>query len=275
MEQHVYNEVSVGIDPKSEWKPFFELVKRNGDNWVAGDYKNFDCHINIQIVDAVCDLIDTYYDDGHSLLRRTLVRSMFNTYRLANKTLYRVVQGLPSGFPMTAIFNSLANGLFLRMAYYSVRPEGVTDEFSNCCTARCYGDDHIVRVSNDAPWFNMISIRDYLSEHAFVYTDPEKGEITTEYLDEFRLTYLKRDFPHGRLPLKLVMDFSNWYRENGEDPHVATSINLEAMMSELSLFGEKVFENVKAKLNVICSKQGIRVPTLTYKQALKQPGNYE
>jgi hypothetical protein len=107
----------------------------------------------------------------------------------------------PSGHPLTVIINSIVNSLYMRFAWFSLKPKNFAGKFHEHVHLMTYGDDNIMGVSREASWFNHTAISDVLSSSGVIYTMADKEQKSVPFLHISQTSFLKRSFrPHDTLP---------------------------------------------------------------------------
>nr|DAZ87966.1 TPA_asm: hypothetical protein [Schmimed virus 2] len=283
MHNHVDGEISVGINPHGdEWKIFYEVLKAKGDHWIAGDYAGYDKKLPYQFCKAAMVAVHDFYQGEtpeEALVRDVLAEAMFSGFHVAEGIIYRAHHGMPSGVPITAVFNSIVNCLMFRAAFIRIVHKSnvpidscyanVMDMFSQNVSIRAYGDDHILRVNKNCSFFNMISVSEYFSSIGLEYTTTSKGNVTQKYVDDEDLTYLKRNFVYrdtilfGPLDKISINEMTNWIRKS-ENREAATLSNIEAALLELTHYPRKHWECFYAQLQKACGQAHIKMLATTY-----------
>nr|QKE55044.1 MAG: polyprotein [Picornaviridae sp.] len=293
MSHHLDGEVSVGINVHGEsWGLLYKRMKASGDKWIAGDYGSWDKRTPLQLALAVLVLAEDFYkqfedyEPVHALVRRTLILQAFTSTRmlLGDKggIIYRVHQSMPSGVPVTAVWNSLINALLFRVLFAVLgREEGWPlaqgiNQYDDHVAFTAYGDDHICRVSEvAAPWFNMLAISRKLASWGIEYTMPDKHSEMKAFLEDEELIYLKRHFVSRRgridapMPLEKILDILTWvHASNEEEAKEVTAQAAESVFLELTHHGREVFDEWHDKICEAAVEAGVLVPVLTYNEAL-------
>lgn len=248
---------AVGVDCLSpDWTKIYNHMIAIGRNTIAGDYKNWDGSLKAQILEASADAVNNWYNDGpiNARIRRTLMRMMIKLYIMAGDVMLEKCVGMPSGAPITADINSIANHIQIITALIGLARENkVSLDLNNIdqlIRVKTYGDDNVIVVSDEIPFFNFSSLRDYFKEYGITYTTPDKkvGE-GIKYWDFSEITFLKRKFiPHDRFPDRMLapMDIAtpdemcHWIKDC-EDPYEACRVNVENAYREYHQHGLRVF----------------------------------
>lgn len=270
MYDHVYGECAVGLNPHSdEWGMMYYHLKHAGPNWIGGDYSNYDKQLSYQLLKAVLTIIDEFYADENHNVRECLFETMFSAFHIAERDVYRVPQGNPSGIVMTSLINSLVNSLMMRIMY--IRLGGSMTTFDQNVRLKTYGDDNIAAVSDEVKWFNMVSISREFAKFGIVYNQPNKEAMHEDmpFLEETQLTFLKRGFRYdaGRVFAPLAMDsiqeMVNWIRESNDNDE-ATRMNFLAACREVYHHGVQEFARFTTHVYGYAQKHSFRLPYTNY-----------
>jgi len=157
-----------------------------------------------ELLDAVCDIANAWYDDGpvNARVRKVLIQESFDRFTCVLDAMIHIEQGLPSGFPGTAPFNSLVNEMYMYLAWLDLAPAS-KKALRHCddnVDRKAYGDDHVDAVTDAAlEFYNQRTFGAFMEKHGITYTDAQKNPWRTceEYTTLDKVSFLKRDFvPH-------------------------------------------------------------------------------
>jgi len=261
MRNKIINMCGVGINCYSaEWDFLARMMKSKGKKTLAGDYKGFDtCHV-VEILWAICDMINDWFDDGelNARIRRTLFAEMIYSIHISGATIYEWFGKLPSGHPFTTIINCLHNLILLMLCWVDLNPKGLDGlaDFFEHVYANVFGDDNIINISEyAATFFNQQTLPDAMLKYGFIYTDETKSGEIRPFRDIEEITYLKRQFRYdaelGRYvaPLDMVsiLELPYWYHKDVNEAG-KTIDNFEAALGELSLHKREVFDEWAPKM---------------------------
>lgn len=276
MEYHNELECAVGVNPHGmEWQ---EIVRRLQSvdvecKYMAGDFKSFDGNLPADIIYAVCDVVNAWYDDEFDIVRQVLFQSLASAYHLCGCTLYRVNHGNPSGNPFTAVVNSISNSILMRYAFLVLGNDygfGLT-QYHTHVKAVNYGDDNLLSVSSQIPWFNMISVAQVLEKIGVIYQPASKVGELQEYVDFTEVTFLKRGFIYSLdvngylapLARSSIDEMINWIRK-GPDNIDSLCANVEAALTEMFHHGPKEFHIFKTELDKALRRIEVRPSSNSY-----------
>jgi hypothetical protein len=206
----------------------------------------------------IFDIIDEFYSDGNSTIRRILWMDLINSYHIAGDVLYAWRSSLPSGHPLTSIVNSMYNHIAMAYCYHRIAYEANGEIFKRAFYHDVYlivmGDDNLFAVSDYATWFTERSISNAMKHIGLKYTsDTKDGTFFT--LRQFKdVTFLKRSFkwmnvpfigrPQFYAPLDLdsIMEIPMWYREGELTEAYLVEVNIRTVLLELALHGREVYD---------------------------------
>lgn len=138
-----------------------------------------------------------------------------------------------------------------------------------------YGDDNVVGISDDVPWFNQITISEGYVELGMVYTDESKSGELVAYRTLEDVGFLKRKFVWNEDICRLVapLDLSgcletmNWVRP-GLDVLTATVENVQNSMFEIALHGREEYKKYSALVQKAFSDIGQRIRLPSYEDQI-------
>nr|DAZ87921.1 TPA_asm: hypothetical protein [Phagomor virus 2] len=291
MSQHVFGEVSVGLNAHSdEWGSCWNHLLTKGQNIIAGDYSGYDKKLPYQLCMEALEVVHRFYDDGeeNKKIRTLLGVCMFSGFRMANKSIYRLAHGMPSGVPITAVFNSVVNSLIFRTTFVKLAETHLTSDYLNTVREmnsffnfKSYGDDHLVAVCNSIPWFNMITVSDALAKWNIEYTTTTKKAVDQAYVPHDEVTYLKRKFVKrggnwfAPLEMDSIRELINWVKTNDKDPLASLLDNVHCALLELTHYPKPIWEDFYCKLRNKAYRCSITLPAYTFEQCLAQQGTIQ
>ncbi|BBL52501.1 polyprotein [Persimmon waikavirus] len=257
----------VGIDPNGpEWTTLVHNLLNKGQRGFAGDYAQFDGIGDPEIYMSICDVINAWYADGeeNARVRRTLLYDTFHRWSLVRDNVVVINQGLPSGFPMTVIFNSIVNFYLLAMAWCNILERSRFDFYATpeCFFQNCgivtFGDDNIISASDEIlEVFNLRSVARWLSDYGIRYTDDAKRPIeeSEPFQEILTCTFLKRGIKRigavfqAPLNKNSIEEQVHWIREC-DDRDGALWQNLNNALYEAHLHGREYFNDLLHRVEV-------------------------
>lgn len=182
----------------SEWHHFRKYLTHFGlDRMIAGDYGKFDKRMIARIiVMAFWIIARIYHAAGFSAGECREI--MCIGYDVAfswcnfNGDLVEFLGTNPSGHPFTVIINSIVNSLYMRYAFYTLRPTGETCLFKEFVRLLTYGDDNVFGVHRSADWFNHTAIAKVMKSINVEYTMADKGAESIPFIHINDVSFLKR-----------------------------------------------------------------------------------
>lgn len=277
MVNHLFFDCAVGINPHSrEWAILYHRLRSVSTEeplWIAGDFSSFDSSIPSQVGWKIMDLIDKWYNDGNTLIRKSIFTDVISAVHCSHDVIYRVDKGNPSGMPLTSIFNSLANTILLRICWIIiVQLLGCglsSSDFDKYVKVAVFGDDNVLAVHPTCSWYNMISISKAMQMIGMSYTDSNKNNNTRPFIPFREVTFLKRSFRiqdmdvYAPLDENSILEMINWVRDSAPIME-ATRTNCENAVREYFHYGEPIFEDKKNRINLELSKVGLKPIFLEY-----------
>ncbi len=275
----------VGINPCSmEWSFMMDKWKEKGAFGFAGDYSRFDGIGPPEIYESITRVVNSWYGDGEEmgLARQVLLSECYHRETILRDMLVQIDQGMPSGFPMTVIYNSFCNFYFLAMAWISLVGESdlwkyaSVESFWEFCSVATYGDDNVVSVNKEfLDVYNLQTVSLWLSQYGIGYVDDQKRPIqeSEPYVPIENVTFLKRSFvPKYGIwcaPLNKVSieEQCNWIKEC-DDPIDALNTNVKNALFEARIHGKEYYDEFRARLETAYAEVFVEFPLCTEKELL-------
>jgi hypothetical protein len=271
------NEISIGTNVYShDWTRTAKKLRSKGQKVIAGDFKNFDGTLLLQILYDVVEIINKFYDDGeeNARIRRVLWKEIVNSIHLTGDNIYLWTHSQPSGDPLTAILNSIFNSTSMRYVWLVVVPLflATMKAFNDNVAMVSYGDDNCVNISDSViEYFNQNTIAEGYATMGMTYTDEAKSDEMVPYRKLEEISYLKRKFVWNDeelqylapLDIGVVLEMINWIRTDF-DQEEATAENMLTSAFELSLHGREVYDYWIGKYRTASHSFSERPLFLTY-----------
>ncbi|ACT79982.1 polyprotein [Tomato chocolate spot virus] len=282
MSSHNAIPCKVGIDPtSSEWSLLANGFRAVSNIGFSADYSSFDGRAPVFIFQWFCDLVDDYYGSAtgspESNARHALLMMASCHYTLCEDKVFRLVGGMPSGFALTVIFNSLLNEFYMRYAFISLlrRPHiaaraiGVKPHDFNQLFVAVYGDDNLVAVPLHLQWYSLPNIAQELDMVNVVIKnglDKSMDVNEVQFQDLSELTFLSRGFKRHALgyhmaPLKWVsiIEPMYWIRPAPGCPDAQAMMeNVETGIREAFHHGQVAYEKLVADVQEALNERGFR-----------------
>nr|UZN89714.1 polyprotein [Squash chlorotic leaf spot virus] len=265
-----------------EWTTLANQFLAVSDQGFSADYSSFDGRAPIFVFQWFCDLVSEYYGDDlqgeNARIRRGLLMMASSHLTLCGDKLFSVKGGMPSGFSLTVIFNSLLNEFYMRYAFgmLLLRPDikarsiGVTmNDFDRIFIA-VYGDDNMVAVPMDLSWYTLPRIAEELGLVNVVIKsgldkNADVSSVITQPLSE--LMFLSRGFVRHHsgyylAPLKWrsVVECLYWVRCKSQSGVEAFLENVETAMREAFYHGSQVFRALELQLEKVFGQLSLEIP---------------
>ncbi|AAZ76594.1 polyprotein, partial [Stocky prune virus] len=265
MQRHNECPGKVGINPQSiEWTNLYENLRSKGTNWFNGDFERFDGITPRDVMVQLVIRINKLYKRGDAdrplanKVRSLLMLMASDRYAIAGRNLYKVSCGIPSGFSLTVIVNSLVNEFFLRFAWKRIVRASLGEAFVHRSIMdrevhfAVYGDDNLVSVSDKySSLYNLVSISSFLRERGVVLKNGQcKDEEDFPPFSPSPSTcdFLKRRFVLGSsgrvlapLDKSSLLGCAHWVRKS-QDPGEAIVQNVQGILRECVAFEENSYE---------------------------------
>lgn len=192
-------ETAPGTNAQSkDWSNIYEFLVHHGiEKIIAGDFGKYDRTMPAIFILAAYDIIinvckaANFTERELKILRCIAVVTAFPTYNF-NGDWFRFFGSNPSGHPLTVLINGLANSLFMRYCYIILNPKHEVNTFKSYVHLMTYGDDNVMGVSSECPWFNHTAISTVLGAHGVIYTMADKEAKSVPYISINDVSFLKR-----------------------------------------------------------------------------------
>jgi hypothetical protein len=197
----------VGVNPASqEWGRIADNLLEVGNQILCCDYSLFDGIMSKQIMEVIADMINKLCQGSPELCaqRKNTLMACITRYGICKKALYRVQCGIPSGFPLTVIINSIFNEILVRYCYKHIMAVAKPEEpclqnmFDKYIRLAVYGDDNLISVSPAiSSIFNGSSIKEAMASFGVTITDGvDKLLPSIAFRPIQECDFLKRKFVH-------------------------------------------------------------------------------
>jgi len=260
--QNYLTECAVGMNCfSSEWEDLYHYLTYFGaDKIVAGDYKAFDKEMPANIIRGAFSVLIEWRKRTSAISTKELMimEGIATDVSLPvvnmNGDVFQFFGGNPSGQPLTAIINSIANSIYMRIAFKDLG--GSLNLFKKQVHLMTYGDDNI--LNTDRPWFNHTAIQGVLKKRWVTYTMAEKDSESVPFINIEQADFLKRKFRHlngyivAPLAISSVHKMLGMMVEKGNvsEEQVIADSYLSARQ-EVSLHGEELFNEFTNKMESI------------------------
>lgn len=261
IKRRIYNGSAVGINPYGrEWTEMVQHLLATGRRTIAGDFSGFDTTQTKEILWSIFEIIDSWYHDGNTEIRRTLWMDVVNSVHLHSDELLIMTHCLPSGHPLTSIINTIYVNILFRMCWMKVHNSARSlDYFEDFITLVAYGDDNIstVEESEMGDKFNYQTLTEAMSFFGMTYTDEDKNDVAEigPYKDISDCSFLKRGFVFNKemnrwiapLDINTVLQLPYFYRD-GFDPIGRQEGNVIDFYRELCLHGKDIYNDLTREI---------------------------
>lgn len=218
----------VGINAYSfEWNMLAVDLLEQSSRFLCCDYSGFDGLLTAQILSVLAKGINGVIAGkaANGARRYNLLMGLCSRLTICGFKVYEVQGGLPSGFALTVILNSLMNELLVRYYYLKIMAKWPLYEhqFNRMITLKVYGDDNLIAVH---PTIERIFTGKVLKETMALdgITITDGTDKTLEVLQDHPISevdFLQRKFVRG--------DDGHWYGP----------LNRNSLMSQLQFVKTK------------------------------------
>ncbi len=253
-----------------EWNLLYQYLVKHGPNKIiAGDYGKFDKRMLAAIIIAaftfireICEYSGNYTEEDLKVIEAIGYDIAFS-FQDFNGDLIQLFGSNPSGHPLTVIINCLVNSLYMRYVYYIENPKKECISFKQHVNLMTYGDDNIMGVSDDVPWFNHTVISNRLSEIGVVYTMPDKTSESVPYINIKEASFLKREWRFDLNMNKFVAPLDEesiekmlltWVRSKSITEQEQAIAVLSSANREYFFHGEEIFREKRKMFDEIVEK---------------------
>jgi hypothetical protein len=266
-------EAAVGLPcQSSEWHSMGKFLTKYGkDRMVAGDYKGFDKKMATVYIQKAFDVIKDICRAAGWTNEMLLVIECIKMDTAFPRTDFfgdfiEIFGSNPSGHTLTVIINCLVNCLYMRFAYKRLNPECTASDFKKYVALMTYGDDNVMGVSKEIPWFNHTSIQEVLSTIGVHYTMADKKSESRPYIDVSEVDFLKRKWVWndelGYMMCPLDHDSINKslmvsHTSKTDSPSKLAIDSISDALREYFFYGRDIFEEKKKMFREVVAEVGL------------------
>nr|WGG31318.1 polyprotein [Grapevine fabavirus] len=266
----------VGINPYGrQWHQMAERLLEKGNSILCCDYSLFDGILPASIMEKMAECLNNFMGgtEMEKAERKNLLCACTERKGIAGKMLYTIGCGIPSGFPLTVILNSIFNEFLVRYVFRKLARQHelgalVESSFNQFVTMVAYGDDNLISVAAPArSWFNGASLQQAMRDVGITITDGvDKTLPTLAFRELQRCDFLKRGFVldrHGRwkAPLEKESLYAQltWVKDKNLTMKEAYLTNLESVLRELYLHSYGECDTLRKKALLLKNDDGVPV----------------
>lgn len=255
---------------------------------VGGDYAGFDTWMTMSILEAIFWVINQWYsryaphDPIGEMVRDILFNSVRYPVALMFEFLVMIRDQIPSGWPLTALFNSLANDLAIRVIVQLILEDFGCHEYEARLFRKYFrdpvlGDDNLIATGEKyGKYVTLPNISDYARDYLnMTYTDFRKElvdfkDLWPDHHEIMEVEFLKRQFvldeyhiTHMALRKSVIYDILIYVTKNIPSSK-ATEDNAKSACMEAFHWGREFFENFKSYVNGLLGAYGLETVTYSY-----------
>jgi hypothetical protein len=201
MRDNFTTECAVGMNCFSEaWTKLRNYLCFFGLSCIfAGDYSAFDkgmpaimIYYSFEVLIDIC-LASGNFDEDDIKIMRGIQADLCHPNVEHNGDVAMFFGGNSSGHPLTVIINSIANCIYMRMAYGNITKEPLST-FKDNVHLMVLGDDNVAGVNPAFEQFNHTTVSAFFAEKGLGYTMADKTSISVPFLHLDEIDFLKRRF---------------------------------------------------------------------------------
>ncbi|AQX17788.1 polyprotein [Pityohyphantes rubrofasciatus iflavirus] len=275
-------EHSIGVNTYSdEWTQIAKSALRTSNKIIAGDHSNFGPRMMTIVSEAVFKCIRDWYEfhgatEEHLQRLDIMSAELMNSVHLVFDILYQVMCGIISGSLFTAVFNSLCDNMYFRVAWLSITGRSFEDYYKHMYMTT-YGDDNFGSVDDVvSEEFNVYTLHKFFAEYDLSYTDVHKNtsENMEKYCELKDASFLKTGWKDH--PLKAgyylptlekdsIENQLNWITTEG-DAVDNTIVNCKSALRQAFGHGKEYYEQLANKIKAAFALQGHRFMHRTWEE---------
>lgn len=257
---YIKNEIAVGCNPNSsEWVMKLRKFQKIGSRGWDGDFENYDASLWSQMVDMVCEIINTWYhgNEKDNLVRRVLMKTLVFSHHIVENLVFMLYGGNPSGNVLTTILNCVVFMIMIRLFYREQVNKDLSD-FSYNVAVWTFGDDnltifrkHINKSMEDARLFFL--------KYNMKYTSADKTEIKNEMILLKDMSFLKRKWVEveneimAPIDKKVILEIPRW--SEGDASNMENQLQrFNAALLEISNYGKNEFRTMRNNFIIMIRK---------------------
>lgn len=262
----------IGMDPASEtWSVMYQRLNKF-PHVLDLDVSNWDGHFTAELFFSVVDVINRLYEDvDESWCAKTrfgLADNAVFGWSQYKSVVYRKFRGMPSGFPGTALYNTIGHMILLRSIYLQLSkaiPNATVfssmDYYINNFIVYIYGDDMICSISPEIIEFiNAKTLTETYSSFGWPTTVADKKSTGLDFLsrDIRQCQFLKRHFkpdgyqgwnaPRSALSSNSIIDLLVWLRSS-VDNNQQFRLNCFQALEFAEPHGREYYDDLLKQLN--------------------------
>ena len=261
MDGNVDNEMCVGINAYNfDWKRVIKkLTSKQGSRKIDKDVKGMEYNMYYpETKESVIECIMGFYlhfDKEENIIRRNLLRSLFNCEVIWQGYFHKGFDFNPSGHPMTTLFNCIVLRWWTRYIFYEIMLEDfgslVAAKYSEECDLVTFGDDSVEAVGTRVQkWYTPERFAEVGDRYGVTFTTASKDRnwiFTTNLTD---CNFIKRCFEeteHG-IPIprleKTSIQTSLLFVKGKHSPEARQS-TVDAALLEAHFWGREYFNRIR------------------------------
>jgi hypothetical protein len=258
-----------------------------GNNMFPGDVSRWDGSYDFETAETCARIASSWLKNFNDELDFWELMTVGSTFQfrihIVGDTVYITFIGMPSGWFLTAIFNTLGNNVRKIVVIFEVALKQRKTECINFTYIRenyrdvRNGDDLVESVSDEMKkWYTVDKIIETWGEHGIELTSPTKmkGVTVEDYCDIEAVQYLKSTFiKDDRFPYLWKMAMSkttieelfNWIRRGSDYKERLESNVMDAMRFAYG-HGQEYFSDIEKRLKSALSSVNLSIVVPSYRE---------
>lgn len=245
-----------------DWNEFHKRIFKKGRKYGDADFGSFDfshCAPVLRAVSRVVELIAEAigYDEESVKIAKLLVLVLIWQVVVYQNDIFLKFCGLPSGYILTLLLNSIANSLLMRVVYQRIFNS--VGDFRSNVDVGTVGDDNLFNVVEEiSDRFNMVVMKPIYEKMGYNITNANKSTTVQPFVSEKDAVFVKRHFKYHD-DLKCIvgpLELDSIYKALCFDKKDSKSISPIDRLSEVSmgcqreafLHGRAFFEEFQSQL---------------------------
>jgi len=272
-------EVGSGLGFNMHGADVTELIKKlksKGSKFIHGDVGGWDGNLDSDVIHDGIWVLNSWVNlfekqtNQQQAARFWIMREMSGfevtcRVHVVGNTVYLVFQGMPSGWFLTAVINTITHKLLSFMNFLEIveglTPKLVLDDYEDLIAEIKVGDDSGGAVSDDiVELYNDKTIASVFGKYGTECTPPtkRKDEPFPPFVEQEDFSFLKcrfkrdADYPnyfHALMDRSVIFELTNWIHKSESD-WAMLQANLEDMKRFAYHHGEEFYNFVIERVNV-------------------------
>nr|WDA55541.1 polyprotein 1 [Black pepper virus F] len=243
-----------------DWTLIANKLHEVGDDILCCDYSRFDGLLAPTVMEIIAKGINKICGGPWQVQkqRENLLMACCNRYGICRNTVFQVMCGIPSGFPLTVILNSIFNELLVRYFYKQIMADhGILREtYKENIRLVVYGDDNLISVHPSITHiFNGQILKTEMAKCGITITDgvdktlPHLNFRKLMHCDFLKRQFVQRDDGTWKGPMEIASLYGQLHYVKAEELTMQEEYlkNLNSVLLELYIHSEKHYRSLKQR----------------------------